>query len=68
MRELRDLTRARKALVEDRTRIKNRIHAILTRNGITDYPNPFTKKGKEFLKEVELSEIDRELLEITSPS
>ena len=64
VRELRDLTRLRKALIEDRTRIKNRVHAILTRNGINNYPNPFTKKGKEFLENLDLSEIDRKLLEI----
>ena len=45
VRELRDLTRTRKALIEDRNRLKNRVHAILSRNGIIDYPNPFTKKG-----------------------
>jgi len=33
------------------------------RNGIYDYPNPFTKKGKEFLKELSLPEIDKILLE-----
>ena len=64
VRELRDLTRLRKALIEDRTRIKNRVHAILARNGIMDYPNPFTKKGREFLESAELSEVDRKLLEI----
>jgi|Deesub1362A_J573_1020465.scaffolds.fasta_scaffold00125_54 transposase len=63
VRELR-LTRLRKALVENRTRIKNRIHAILARNGINNYPNPFTKKGKESLENLELSEVDRKLLEI----
>ncbi len=42
VRELRDLTRL-KALIEDRTRIKNRVHAILAGNGI-NCPNPFTKK------------------------
>ncbi len=41
VRELRDPTRTRKALIEDR--LKNRVHAILSR-GIIDYPNPFTKK------------------------
>jgi len=64
VRELRDLTRLRKALIEDRTRIKNRVHAILSRNGIFDYPNPFTKKGREFLESAELSEVDRKLLNI----
>ena len=64
VRELRDLTRLRKALIEDRTRIKNRVHAILTRNGINNYPDPFTKKGREFLENLDLSETDRKLLEI----
>jgi len=64
VRELRDLTRTRKALIEDRTRIKNRVHAILARNGIMDYPNPFTKKGREYLEKIDLPEIDRKLLEI----
>jgi len=64
VRELRDLTRLRKSLIEDRSRIKNRVHAILAKNGIFDYPNPFTKKGREFLENIDLSEVDRKLLEI----
>jgi len=62
VRELRDLTRTRKALIEDRNRLKNRVHAILSRNGIIDYPNPFTKKGREYLEDLDLPEIDREIL------
>jgi transposase len=62
VRELRDLTRTRKALIEDRNRLKNRVHAILSRNGIIDYPNPFTKKGREHLENLDLPEIDREIL------
>ena len=61
MRELRDLT-LRKALIEDRNRLKNRVHAILAKNGIIDYPNPFTKKGREHLENLDLPEIDKELL------
>jgi len=68
VRELRDLTRLRKALIEDRNRLKNRVHAILAKNGIIDYPNPFTKKGREHLENLDLPEIDRELLNATSPS
>ena len=64
MRELRDLTRTRKSLIEDRNRLKNRVHAILAKNGIIDYPNPFTKKGREHLENLDIPEIDRELLEI----
>ena len=52
----------RKALIEDRNRLKNRVHAILAKNGIIDYPNPFTKKGREHLENLDLPEIDRELL------
>lgn len=62
VRELRDLTRMRKSLIEDRNRLKNRVHAILSRNGIFDYPNPFTKKGREHLENLDIPEIDRELL------
>jgi len=61
VRELRDLT-LRKALIEDRNRLKNRVHAILAKNGIIDYPNPFTKKGREHLENLDLPEIDKELL------
>jgi transposase len=62
VKELRDLTRARKSLVEDRTRIKNRIHAILARNGINI--NPFKNEGREYLKTVDISETDKKLIEI----
>ena len=62
VRELRDLTRTRKALIGDRNRLKNRVHAILSRNGIIDL-NPFTKREREFLDGIELQEIDREILE-----
>ena len=62
VRELRDLTRTRKSLIEDRNRLKNRVHAILAKNGIIDYPNPFTKKGREFLESADIPETDRELL------
>ena len=50
-------------MIEDRNRLKNRVHAILAKNGVIDYPNPFTKKGREFLDEIELQEIDRKILE-----
>jgi len=34
VRVLRNLTRTRKALMEDRNRLKNRVHAILAKKGI----------------------------------
>ena len=49
-------------MIEDRNRLKNRVHAILAKNGIIDYPNPFTKKGREHLENLDLPEIDKELL------
>ena len=35
----------------------------MIRNGIHDYPNPFTKKGREFLEELQLPKLDKTLLE-----
>ena len=54
------LTRARK-FVEDRTRIKNRIHAILARNGINI---KLKKEGREYLSKADISETDKKLIEI----
>lgn len=60
VKELRDLTRARKS-VEGRTRIKNRIHAILARNGINI---KLKKEGREYLSKADISETDKKLIEI----
>jgi transposase len=50
IRELRELCRERKRLVEERTRWKNRIHAELAKNGILDAPNNlFTLGGLKWL-------------------
>ncbi len=46
VRELRDLTKTRKSLIEDRSRLKNRVHAILTRNGIITTPIPSQKRAE----------------------
>ena len=59
MRELRDLTRARRALIEDRNRIKNRACHI---------DKKWNKRHQsihkeEFLKELQLPKLDKTLLE-----
>jgi len=60
VRDLRDLVRHRAALVRVRTSIKNRIHAILTREGIHHgFSDLFGKAGTKLLKSVELKEQNR---------
>lgn len=49
MRELRDWVRFRAFLVGMRTKIKNRIHAELTRRGIRLGVPPFTREGRALL-------------------
>ncbi len=52
-RELRDLTRAREAIVNSRTQVKNRIHAILDTANIklsSVFTNLFGKSGIELVK------------------
>ena len=66
IRELRNLIRHRMNLVRDRTRLKNRVHALLDRYELrfsgTDL---FGKAGTEWLRTVkeELSRVDRLTLE-----
>jgi transposase len=55
IRELRDIVRHRVALVRVQTSIKNRIHAILTREGIRHgFSDLFGRAGRSFLESVEL--------------
>lgn len=63
LKELRDLTRTRKNLRADETRVKNRVRSILARNGIRGI-KPFTKEGREELEDMDISDTDRKLLEI----
>lgn len=54
-RDLRELLRYRASLVRFRTQIKNKIHAILSKNGINfQYSDLFGKAGIALLKKVEL--------------
>jgi len=50
------LVRHRTSLVRLRTSIKNRVHALLTSEGVQtpEVSDPFGRKGLEFLEEVEL--------------
>jgi transposase len=60
MRELRDFVRHRAMLVRMRTELKNRIHAILMKNGLNhEFSDLFGKQGTEWLKKLQLSNNDR---------
>lgn len=63
-RDLRELLRYRASLVRFRTQIKNKIHAILSKNGIcSPYSDLFGKAGMVFLKKLELREAYRQPLD-----
>lgn len=59
IRERRELLRHRIVLVRLRTSLKSRIHSILTKRGIIveETTDLFGKKGREFLKGIELPDI-----------
>jgi transposase len=63
IRELRDLVRTRKALVEERTAEKNRIRAVLKRTNNAYDSELFGPTGREFLAELSLSDADRTIVE-----
>jgi len=56
IRLLKEKSRSRSSLVEIRTQLKNKVHAILFRNAIV-YPKTtlFTKQGRTWLEKLELS-------------
>ena len=55
LRDLRDLLRHRATLVQLRTSIKNRVHALLARNGILpEHTDLFGTAGREYLSTLEL--------------
>lgn len=56
VRQLRDLARCRQSLVSERTGLKNKIHAVLTREGVKHgFSDLFGKKGRAFLRKVSLN-------------
>jgi len=64
LRDLRDLLRHRATLVHLRTSIKNRVHALLARQGVLpDHSDLFGTAGRAFLAAVELPEGSRRRLD-----
>lgn len=60
VREQREWLRYRTALVHTRTGLKNRVHAVLDKLGIThEYTDLFGRRGLEFMKTVQLPEAYR---------
>lgn len=54
IREDRALTRGRSRLVDDRTKWKNEVHALLDQHGVTYDGELFSAEGREFLEELTL--------------
>lgn len=64
LRDVRELLRHRVTLVTMRSAIKNRVHAILARHGVThQHADLFGKAGRQFLAEVELREAPRQRID-----
>ncbi len=63
IRELRDLVRTRKGLVEKRMAEKNRIRTVLKRTDNAYEKELFGPNGREFLAELSLSEANRTIIE-----
>ena len=64
IREQRDILRYKKSLVTMRTRIKNKIHALLGKNGVTHpFTDLFGKKGRAFLATLTLLSSQRVALD-----
>jgi len=64
LRDLRDLLRHRATLVHLRTSIKNRVHALLARQGILpEHSDLFGKAGREYLTTLELPDGPRRRLD-----
>ncbi|KXB00043.1 hypothetical protein AKJ47_02875 [candidate division MSBL1 archaeon SCGC-AAA261G05] len=61
-RELRDKVRLRTQLMREKVRLENKIYAELEKNRIDLDENPFTKKGKEDLRELGIGSVDRYLV------
>lgn len=60
VRQLRELLRYRASLVGIRTKVKNKVHAILIKNGINHpYSDLFGKKGRDWLSHIELTAVYR---------
>ena len=66
LRDLRELLRHRAVLTRMRTAVKNRVHALLARQGIRpEHTDLFGQGGREFLAGLELPEGSRRRLDST---
>ncbi len=64
VRQIRERVRYRMALAGSRTQIKNRLHAVLHRQGILhDFSDLFCARGRSFLAELQLPDATRYVLE-----
>ena len=64
MREIRSLVRHRLSTVKLRTMVKNKVHALVDRNGLKhEFSDLFGKAGMQWLKSLELSGLDRLMLD-----
>ena len=64
LRELRALIRHRMAIVKIRTMVKNQIHAIVDKHGLScEYSDMFGKRGMEWLRSLELPSLDKLILD-----
>jgi len=63
IRSLRALTRGREHLVDERTKWKNEVHALLDQHGVEYQGQLFTDSGREFLTELALADPGDLLLE-----
>lgn len=60
IRDLRTIVRHRASLVRLRTEVKNKIHALLAKEGIRhNFTDLFGKKGMKFLMEIDLREANK---------
>ena len=64
MREIRSLVRHRVSIVKLRTMVKNKVHALVDRNGLKhEFSDLFGKAGMQWLRSLELSGLDRLMLD-----
>jgi transposase len=65
IREMRSLLRHRASLVKVRTMVKNKVHSLLDGKGVSTaaFSDLFGKRGVEWLRRVELSTLDRLMLD-----
>ena len=68
-RELRDLTRAREALVNSRTQVKNRVHAVLDTANLklsSVFTDLFGKSGLELMKGLTSGQAIESIISVTA--